>query len=217
MSTQEQFDAAVAWLSSSSQASGLGNDKRLELYGLFKFANSSSGPTGSRPGIFSFEGRAKYDAWARVAAEYDGRLDAARARYVEIARSAGWAEGAEAVDEGEEGAERKSSGGGGGFGPSVSMMVPTDEGGSQSLVHDAAATGSTETLRQILAADRALLDAKDEFGFTPLHLAADRGNVDAVKLLISLGADKSILDPDEQTALDIATISGRDDVVALLS
>ena len=53
-------------------------------------------------------------------------------------------------------------------------------------------------------------------GFTPLHLAADRGHAPAVAYLLSLGADKSILDPDEQTALEIATISGRDDVVELL-
>lgn len=88
--------------------------------------------TGSRPGIFSFEGRAKYDAWARVAAEYAGREDAARARYVELARGAGWVEGqvAEEEEEGEDGTERKPSGGGGlSFGPSVSMMVQTDEGG----------------------------------------------------------------------------------------
>jgi ankyrin repeat protein len=53
-------------------------------------------------------------------------------------------------------------------------------------------------------------------GFTALHLAADRGHAPAVAYLLSLGADKTILDPDEQTALEIATISGRDDVVELL-
>lgn len=65
--------------------------------------------------------------------------------------------------------------------------------------------------------DPTLLNVKDEFGFTPLHLAADRGHADAVAYLLSLGVDKSILDPDGQTAKEIAEISGRADVVTLLS
>ena len=34
----------------------------LELYGLFKQANSGAA-TGRRPGMFDMRGRAKYDAW----------------------------------------------------------------------------------------------------------------------------------------------------------
>lgn len=86
--------------------------------------NLSSGP---RPGLFSFEGRAKYDAWARVASEYDGRVEDAKVRYVEIAKSAGWNGSDEVSDE--TATPKKGGGGGMGFGPSVSMLEREEESG----------------------------------------------------------------------------------------
>jgi len=56
----------------------------------------------------------------------------------------------------------------------------------------------------------------DEHGYTPLHLACDRGNAAVVELLLSKGADHSLKDPDELTALELATIAGHDDIVALI-
>lgn len=41
---------------------------------------------------------------------------------------------------------------------------------------------------------------------TPLHYAADTGNVSVIKLLISHGADINALDEDEQTPFAIAEI-----------
>jgi ankyrin repeat protein len=39
---------------------------------------------------------------------------------------------------------------------------------------------------------------------TPLHYAADRGQVDLVRLLLEHGADVTALDDDGQTAMDVA-------------
>lgn len=145
------------------------------------------------------------------------------------------------MDEDEDAAPRKE-GGGMGFGPNVSVLEREEESGyvcccvsadgsGESLVHDAASEGDLDALRQLVGADRSLVEAKDEYvctlfllsllsaekqGFTPLHLAADRGRLEAVRLLLNLGADKSILDPDGQTALDLATVSGRDEIAQLL-
>ncbi|GMK59316.1 hypothetical protein CspeluHIS016_0703310 [Cutaneotrichosporon spelunceum] len=214
-----EFEVASEWLTSSSSAGNLDNETKLELYGLYKFAHSGgAGPTSKRPGIFHFEARHKYDAWGRVATAFGGRPEDAKARYVEIAREAGW-KGLDAPTLPEAEAEedkvpRKTDGTG--FGPSVSVMEREegDEDPSTSALHDAASEGDTEALAKLL--DDTNVNAKDEYGFTMLHLAVDRGRVEAVKLLLDRGADKSILDPDGQTAHDLATVSGRDEIIPLL-
>jgi acyl-CoA-binding protein len=43
---------------------GLGNDKLLDLYALYKQATAGD-VSGSRPGMLDVRGRAKYDAWAK--------------------------------------------------------------------------------------------------------------------------------------------------------
>ncbi|CAK9786803.1 ankyrin [Cutaneotrichosporon oleaginosum] len=212
------FEAASKWLTTSPSAGHLDNEIKLELYALYKFALTGSGPTGKRPGIFSFEARHKYDAWARIATAFGGRPDDAKARYVEVARGAGWmgnaSPGAEAGEGGVE-VEVKKKSGGMGFGPSVSVMEREEgEEGPGSALHDAASEGDVAALDKLL--ERNNVNIKDEYGFTPLHLAADRGRTEVVKLLLERGADKAILDPDEQTACDLAAVSGRDDIVALL-
>lgn len=42
------------------------NDELLELYALFKQATSGD-VSGKRPGTLDFKGRAKFDAWSKVA------------------------------------------------------------------------------------------------------------------------------------------------------
>lgn len=54
-------DAAERVKTLSSRPS---NDELLELYALYKQATSGD-VSGSRPGMLDFQGRAKYDAWAR--------------------------------------------------------------------------------------------------------------------------------------------------------
>lgn len=62
---------------------------------------------------------------------------------------------------------------------------------SDSPVHGAAARGDVDALR-ILLIDTTLLNAKNEFGYTPLHVATDRERLEVVRYLLSQGADKSI-------------------------
>jgi len=60
------------------------------------------------------------------------------------------------------------------------------------------------------------VDAKDQYGFTALHLAADRGYIDIVKILIAKGANLGIKDPDDLTAISLAQVAGHDDIVDYL-
>lgn len=61
--------------------------------------------------------------------------------------------------------------------------------------------------------DGADVDARDEYGATPLMRAAEHEQKQIVKYLLREGADVSLEDEDGQTALDYAM---EDDIVALL-
>lgn len=51
---------------------------------------------------------------------------------------------------------------------------------------------------------------------TPLHKASQQGNVEAVRFLLSQGADASVCSTKGKTALEWAEAAGHDDVVAIL-
>ena len=101
-------------------------------------------------------------------------------------------------------------GGGSGLGASVSMMSASQEK-SGSIVNDLAIAGDVQGLRTFLDTNPGIdVNAKDENvsskytntahavlnrahqGYTPLHLACDRGHADVVRLLLERGADPSI-------------------------
>jgi ankyrin repeat protein len=60
------------------------------------------------------------------------------------------------------------------------------------------------------------LEAKDEFGRTPLSWAAEEGHEGVVKLLLEKGADLEAKDEFGQTPLSRAAESGHEAVVKLL-
>lgn len=68
----------------------------LIRYGFFKIASTSSAaPTSARPGMFSIEGRAKWDAWKAAGESIAGASDiveAAKLQYTNIVRVAMGAE-----------------------------------------------------------------------------------------------------------------------------
>mmetsp|Transcript_25949 Transcript_25949/g.64406 ORF Transcript_25949/g.64406 Transcript_25949/m.64406 type:complete len:93 (+) Transcript_25949:72-350(+) len=58
---KQRFDTAVGV---ARLTTGLSNDDKLRMYGLFKQAAGET--LGERPGIFNVTGRAKWDAWDKV-------------------------------------------------------------------------------------------------------------------------------------------------------
>ncbi|KAJ6575014.1 hypothetical protein B0H19DRAFT_934679, partial [Mycena capillaripes] len=177
----------------------------LQLYGLFKYITVSSVPSSPRPSIFDFTGRAKWDAWTAAGNIYSAKADA-ESRYLEIARGLGWTEGIVLPETAPESESQdiwdsddddvnqpsKSSGETGGFGTSVSSMArPEDE--SDTSLHGLAISDHLRGLVSLLQEDPNVdLNARDEFGYTPLHLAADRGHSSVVQFLLENGADKTI-------------------------
>ena len=77
MSGQTEFEQAVA---SVKQLPPQSNDTLLQLYALYKQATVGK-VSGPKPGAFDFKGKAKYDAWAKLA---DLGREEAMARYVAL-------------------------------------------------------------------------------------------------------------------------------------
>ena len=62
MSLADDFESAQQRVNSLPSAPG--QDKLLQLYGLYKQAKMGD-VQGKRPGMLDIKGRAKYDAWAQ--------------------------------------------------------------------------------------------------------------------------------------------------------
>ncbi|KAK4704825.1 hypothetical protein P7C70_g1380, partial [Phenoliferia sp. Uapishka_3] len=216
-----EFTSAVTFISTSSAPSS--TEQKLRLYALYKISTVSPRPTSPRPALWSFEGRAKWDAWdeegKRVAYE-EGEVgkDRAMQAYVEIARDlglgskAGQGNGSEVKDKGKEPAKGMVS---------VSQMAmdePAQVEGSSSALHDLAIDGKSDEVRTLLASTegRSSINMKDSYGYTALHLASDRGHLEVVRALLDAGADQTLCDDDDQTALMLATEAEHTQIIAVL-
>ncbi|KAJ7038297.1 ankyrin repeat-containing domain protein [Mycena alexandri] len=222
------FDAAAAYLSNASSVPNVSSSLKLELYGLFKYVNVSSVPTTPRPSIFDFTGRAKWDAWAAAGNTHSSKAGA-ESRYLEIARSLGWKEGAvaetapESEDENiwdsDDDTTRPSKGSGepAGLGNSVSSMARPEVEEDASL-HGLAVSNQLQELVSLVQDEPSVdINARDDFGYTPLHLAADRGHFPIVEFLLEKGADRTIKDEDDLTAIELAQAAGHERIVQILS
>ena len=83
------------------------------------------------------------------------------------------------------------------------------------MAHIAARTGRIEHLRTLIASG-ADIDAIGDLGNTPLHDAAMSDQPAAVLLLLENGADPTVLNEFQQTALDVANLGCNVEVADLL-
>jgi len=226
-----RFHDAASYLSNASSLSRVSSAVKLELYGLFKFLTTSSAPPTSRPSIFDITGRAKWDAWSSAAKTYRNHSADAEKRYLEIAQSLGWVDGAgvssekkveeaqseEDIWDKDDGQPR--TGAREGLGNAVSLMAAAEvDQNDLETLHGLALLDNAEKLATYLKDQPiANLNDRDEFGYTPLHLACDRGNIANVKILLEGGADPGLRDEDGLTALQLAQIAGHTEIVPLLS
>ena len=90
-----------------------------------------------------------------------------------------------------------------------------DNEGKTPLIH--ACTGPFAKTVEILLDAGAQLNATESTeSFTPLMMAAGLGQIEVVKVLLARNADKSILDQDNDLAIDHARNSGHTEIVKLL-
>jgi uncharacterized protein len=81
----------------------------------------------------------------------------------------------------------------------------------------AAREGNADTVKALLSAPDADVNATDERGSTALIEAARYGHDDVVRALLAAGANMKARDKDGKTALMIAVAGGHDEVVRVLS
>ncbi|WP_303674344.1 ankyrin repeat domain-containing protein [Vampirovibrio chlorellavorus] len=77
------------------------------------------------------------------------------------------------------------------------------------LFHTAAYHGSVDFIQELVAAlpdqdAHRMMNRANEYGSTPLHSAAKKGHVKAIKLLLDLGAEPNVRDHQKRTPLDLA-------------
>jgi ankyrin repeat protein len=82
-------------------------------------------------------------------------------------------------------------------------------------LHFAVAKGYNNIVKELIDADRLLLNMQDQRGATPLHLAVCKKNFDVVKMLIKAGIDVNIKKNDGQTALHLAARYANADIVKI--
>jgi len=92
----------------------------------------------------------------------------------------------------------------------ASMFVPMSafSADPSSQLIDAARNGDAATVREVIQANKGVINKADSKGLTPLMYAAAFGQTHVVKLLLQQGADVNALGPDRVNALVIAVARG---------
>ncbi|CAL1542634.1 unnamed protein product [Lymnaea stagnalis] len=75
-------------------------------------------------------------------------------------------------------------------------------------IHDAVRAGDLERVKDLLHQFPEMKDFKDGSGWTPLHLAAARGNVEVLRWLVTSDADIDAVTPTGFNAIHIAAMNG---------
>jgi ankyrin repeat protein len=98
---------------------------------------------------------------------------------------------------------------------SLSSLALTDD---ESLeFNDAVTEGNLKIVQKYVNADATAANFKT-FGWSPLQMAANKGNVEIVKYLLSKGADINYVHPSAQhTAFMLSAFSHQDEMLKLLA
>ena len=97
----------------------------------------------------------------------------------------------------------------------IASRLRTSHMSLDSELLEAARKGDARRVRELLDKG-ANVNARDEYGLAPLHVAAFNGQLDVARLLIDRGADVNAIDELGETPLHWAAFNGHVDVARLL-
>jgi ankyrin repeat protein len=83
-------------------------------------------------------------------------------------------------------------------------------------IHDVAQSGDLAAVEGILREDPQQLEARDEQGMTPLHMAVQGMRLEVARFLLDRGADVNALNEDERSPLHLAALRGDEAMTRLL-
>eukprot|EP00525_Craspedostauros_australis_P002785 CAMPEP_0198117540 /NCGR_PEP_ID=MMETSP1442-20131203/18503_1 /TAXON_ID= /ORGANISM="Craspedostauros australis, Strain CCMP3328" /LENGTH=301 /DNA_ID=CAMNT_0043775611 /DNA_START=41 /DNA_END=946 /DNA_ORIENTATION=+ len=178
---------------------------QLQLYGLFK--QITVGPCQEpQPSMFNLVATAKHNAWKDL-----GNMPKQVAAMLYNALASDILSGAVGddendADEDEDGMFMQA------FGGSKPSTLINGENGeddvyAEGTLHMAASNEDPTILKMLLDKGDQDPNTLDDYGQTPLHLAADRGHVDCATVLLDAGADIHLSDDDGFTPLHLAVIA----------
>lgn len=96
-----------------------------------------------------------------------------------------------------------------------SVFLPTAallQAAEPATIHEAAERGACDVIRQFIERDRTLINQRDQYGFTPLHLASLAGHNEVVNHLLDNGALINPQAPFKITPLLLALIFNQEEV-----
>ncbi len=96
------------------------------------------------------------------------------------------------------------------------MLIALVLAGCGQSLHDLAARGDLDGMREKLASDPASLDSLDVLDKAPLHHAVSNKRIEAMALLVEAGADVNAQDKTGLTPLHVAAMQGRREEAAWL-
>lgn len=189
---QRDFDSATEFM--KTVAGNLEKNKLLYFYARFKQATVGECNI-SRPGMFDFQGKQKWDAWNALKAmsreqamqEYLFGMDEVDPEWMTKVRG-----------------QRSSAGG---LGVGVSTLAGNAEeelSDQQKSIFDWCKEGNIDQVRQLLSHEGTNINQMDEEGLTLLHWACDRGHLEVVTLLLERKVNVNAVDSDKQTPLHYA-------------
>jgi len=198
MDIKDEFSNAAKFL--QSVTAQLSSSQLLEFYAYYKQATQGKCDS-ARPSMFNMKARQKWDAWSALG---DLNQEGAMAEYVALLTKLfpDWQENSLSTTSGW---------------VAVSSMAKQepDLADSEKRLSDWVRDGDKAKVRQ--HSNNHIINQLDGEGLGPIHWAADRGNLDMLKFIVTdLKADLELKDQEGQTALHYAASCGHADIVKYL-